>query len=166
MAIRVDEITAQIRKQIESFQPPVQAVDVGTIVEIGDGIARVSGLGNVMAGELVEFPKNGSMGLTLNLEKDMIGVVIMGEYADLGEGDLVKGTGRIVSVPVGQGMMGRVVNALGQPIDGKGPTESTKLRPVERIAPNVIMRQPVVQPVQTVSNRLMPCSPSVAVSAN
>ena len=149
MAIRVDDITAQIRKQIESFQPPVQAVDVGTIVEIGDGIARVAGLGNVMAGELVEFPKNGTLGLTLNLEKDVIGVVIMGEYADLREGDLVKGTGLIASVPVGQGMIGRVVNSLGQPIDGKGPIESNKMRPVERIAPNVIMRQPVEQPVQT-----------------
>ncbi|MBI5652113.1 MAG: F0F1 ATP synthase subunit alpha [Chloroflexi bacterium] len=149
MAIRVDDITAQIKKQIELFQPPVEAVDVGTIIEIGDGIARVSGLRNVMAGELVEFPKNGVFGLTLNLEKDAIGVVIMGEYADLKEGDLVKGTGRIASVPVGQGMIGRVVNALGHPVDGKGPIESNKLRPVERIAPNVIMRQPVEQPVQT-----------------
>jgi F-type H+-transporting ATPase subunit alpha len=149
MAIRVDDITAQIKKQIESFQPPVEAVDVGTIIEVGDGIARVTGLRNVMAGELVEFPKNGVFGLTLNLEKDVIGVVIMGEYADLREGDLVKGTGRIASVPVGQGMIGRVVNALGQPVDGKGPIESSKFRPVERIAPNVIQRQPVEQPVQT-----------------
>ncbi|MBI5301685.1 MAG: F0F1 ATP synthase subunit alpha [Chloroflexi bacterium] len=149
MAIRVDDITAQIRKQIESFQAPVQAVDVGTIIEVGDGIARVTGLRNVMAGELVEFPKTGVLGLTLNLEKDTIGVVIMGEYAELKEGDLVKGTGRIASVPVGQGLVGRVVNALGQPVDGKGPIESSKLRPVERIAPNVIQRQPVEQPVQT-----------------
>ncbi|CAG0947254.1 F-type H+-transporting ATPase subunit alpha [Anaerolineae bacterium] len=149
MAIRVDDITAQIKKQIELFQPPVEAVDVGAIIEIGDGIARVSGLRNVMAGELVEFTKNGVFGLTLNLEKDAIGVVIMGEYADLKEGDLVKGTGRIASVPVGQGLVGRVVNALGLPIDGKGPIEATKFRPVERIAPNVIMRQPVEQPVQT-----------------
>jgi F-type H+/Na+-transporting ATPase subunit alpha len=149
MAIRVDDITAQIKKQIESFQAPVQAVDVGTIIEVGDGIARVTGLQNVMAGELVEFTKNGVFGLTLNLEKDTIGVVIMGEYADLKEGDLVKGTGRIASVPVGQGLIGRVVNALGHPIDGKGPIESSQLRPVERIAPNVIQRQPVSQPVQT-----------------
>ncbi len=149
MALRLEEITAQIRKQIETFQPPLEAVDVGAIVEVGDGIARVNGLGNVMAGELVEFVKSGVLGLTLNLEKDMIGVVIMGEYADLREGDLVKSTGRIASVPVGEGAIGRVVNALGQPIDGKGPIESTKLRPVERIAPNVIMRQPVEQPVQT-----------------
>jgi F-type H+-transporting ATPase subunit alpha len=149
MATRVDELTAQIRKQIETFQAPVQAVDVGTIIEVGDGIARISGLGNVMAGELVEFAKTGVMGLTLNLEPDAIGVVIMGEYDELREGDLVKGTGRIASVPVGQGLLGRVVNALGQPIDGKGPIESSKFRPVERIAPNVIMREPVSQPVQT-----------------
>jgi F-type H+-transporting ATPase subunit alpha len=149
MAIRAEEFTAQIKQQIESFRPPLEAVDVGTIIEIGDGIARVTGLRNVMAGELVEFPKTGVFGLTLNLEKETIGVVIMGEYADLMEGDLVKGTGRIASVPVGQGMIGRVVNALGQPIDGKGPVESNTLRPVERIAPNVIMRQPVEQPVQT-----------------
>ena len=149
MATRVDELTAQIRKQIETFQAPVQAVDVGTIIEVGDGIARISGLGNVMAGELVEFGKTGVMGLTLNLEPDAIGVVIMGEYDELREGDLVKGTGRIASVPVGQGLLGRVVNALGLPIDGKGPIESSKFRPVERIAPNVIMREPVSQPVQT-----------------
>ncbi len=149
MAIRAEEFTAQIKKQIELFQPPLQAVDVGVITEVGDGIARVSGLRNVMAGELVEFAKNGVLGLTLNLEQETLGVVIMGEYADLREGDLVKGTGRIASVPVGQGLVGRVVNALGQPADGKGPIESNRFRPVERIAPNVIMRQPVEQPVQT-----------------
>lgn len=149
MAIRAEEFTAQIKKQIEAFQAPLEAVDVGSIIEVGDGIARVSGLQNVMAGELVEFPKNGSFGLTLNLEKEVIGVVIMGEYADLREGDLVKGTGRIASVPVGQSLIGRVVNALGQPLDGKGPIDSQAFRPVERIAPNVIMREPVNQPVQT-----------------
>ncbi len=149
MAVRAADITAQIKQQIESFHAPLEAVDVGTVIEIGDGIARVSGLGNVMAGELVEFPKTGAFGLTLNLEPDTIGVVIMGEYADLREGDLVKGTGRIASVPVGQGMLGRVVNALGLPIDGKGIIEANQYRPVERIAPNVIMRQPVEQPVQT-----------------
>src|SRR5713226_7852173 len=149
MAIRVEDITAQIRRQIESFQAPVEAADVGSIIEVGDGIARVSGLSNVMAAELVEFPKNGSLGLTFNLEKETVGIIIMGEYADLQEGDLVKGTGRIASVPVGQGLVGRVVNALGQPLDGKGPIEAKNLRPVERIAPNVIMRQPVSTPVQT-----------------
>ncbi len=149
MAVRVDDMTAQIKQQIEAFQAPLEAIDVGNIIEVGDGIARVSGLANVMAGELVEFPKNGVYGLTLNLEQDTIGVVIMGEYADLREGDLVKGTGLIASVPVGQNLIGRVVNALGHPIDGKGSIEATQLRPVERIAPNVIMRQPVEQPVQT-----------------
>ncbi|MCL4396434.1 MAG: F0F1 ATP synthase subunit alpha [Chloroflexi bacterium] len=149
MASRVEEITAQIRKQIEAFQPPLEAVDVGSVVEIGDGIARVNGLSNVMAGELVEFAKSGVLGLALNLERDLIGVVIMGEYSDLREGDLVKSTGRIASVPVGEGAIGRVVNALGQPLDGKGPIESSVFRPVERIAPNVVMRQPVEQPVQT-----------------
>ncbi len=149
MAVRADEITEQIRRQIENFQAPVQAVDVGTIREIGDGIARVTGLSNVMAGELVEFPKNGVLGLALNLDKDDIGIVIMGEYAALEEGDIVKGTGRIASVPVGQALVGRVVNALGLPIDGKGPIETDRSRPVERIAPGVIARQPVNQPVQT-----------------
>ncbi len=149
MAVRVDDITAQIRKQIESFEAPVEAVDVGTIEEVGDGIARVRGLQNVMAGELVEFPKNGSMGLALNLEAEHIGIVILGEYADLEEGDLAHGTGRIASVPVGAGLVGRVVNALGQPVDGKGPIDTTRTRAVERIAPNVIMRQPVNQPVQS-----------------
>ena len=149
MALRVEEITAQIKKQIETFQPPLEAIDVGAIIEVGDGIARISGLANVMASELVEFPKNGVMGLALNLEKDNVGIVIMCEYADLCEGDLVKSTGRIASVPVGQGLIGRVVNALGQPVDGKGSIEATSFRPVERIAPNVIMREPVSQPVQT-----------------
>jgi F-type H+/Na+-transporting ATPase subunit alpha len=149
LATSVQDFTLQIRKQIESFQAPVEAVDVGNILEVGDGIARVDGLSNVMASELVEFAKNGTLGLVLNLEKDNIGVVIMGEYADLEEGDLVKGTGRIASVPAGQALVGRVVNALGEPLDGKGPIETTKYRPVERIAPNVIMRQPVNQPVQT-----------------
>ncbi len=149
MATSVQDLTLQIRKQIESFQAPVEAVDVGNILEVGDGIARVSGLSNVMASELVEFAKTGTLGLVLNLEKENIGVVIMGDYADLQEGDLVKGTGRIASVPAGQALIGRVVSALGVPIDGKGPIERAQIRPVERIAPNVIMRQPVNQPVQT-----------------
>ncbi len=149
MATSVQDLTLQIRKQIESFQAPVEAVDVGNILEVGDGIARVSGLSNVMASELVEFAKTGTLGLVLNLEKENIGVVIMGDYANLQEGDLVKGTGRIASVPAGQALIGRVVSALGVPLDGKGPIERAQLRPVERIAPNVIMRQPVNQPVQT-----------------
>ncbi|MCL5951509.1 MAG: F0F1 ATP synthase subunit alpha [Chloroflexi bacterium] len=149
MAVRAQDITAEIRKQIESFQAPVESVNVGTIVEVGDGIARVKGLANVMAGELVEFPRTGVLGLTLNLEAEYIGIVVMGDYSELEEGDLVRGTGRIASVPVGQALLGRVVNALGQPIDGKGPVDTDRLRPVERIAPNVVMRQPVSLPVQT-----------------
>lgn len=149
MAIRVQDITEQIRQQIESFEAPVQQMDVGQIQEIGDGIARVTGLSNVMAGELVEFPKTGVLGLALNLEQSNVGVIIMGEYDELEEGDLVRSTGRIASVPVGQGLLGRVVSAAGLPVDGKGPIESTKTRPVERIAPNVVQRQPVDTPVQT-----------------
>ena len=149
MAIRVQDITEQIRRQIESFEAPVQQMDVGQITEIGDGIARVSGLSNVMAGELVEFPKTGVFGLVLNLEQSNVGVIIMGEYGELEEGDLVRSTGRIASVPVGQGLLGRVVSAAGLPVDGKGPIDSKKTRPVERIAPNVVQRQPVDTPVQT-----------------
>lgn len=149
MALNVLDITEQIKRQLETFEAPVQKMDVGQIIEIGDGIARVSGLSNVMAGELVEFPKNGTLALALNLEDSNVGVVIMGEYEDLEEGDLVKSTGRLASVPVGAGLIGRVVNAVGQPIDGKGPIDTTAFRPVERIAPSVVMRQPVKSPVQT-----------------
>ncbi len=149
MAINVLDITEQIKRQLETFEAPIQKMDVGQVIEIGDGIARVSGLSNVMAGELVEFPKNGTLALALNLEDSNVGVVIMGDYEDLQEGDLVKSTGRLASVPVGAGLVGRVVNAVGQPIDGKGPIDTTAFRPVERIAPSVVMRQPVKSPVQT-----------------
>jgi F-type H+/Na+-transporting ATPase subunit alpha len=149
MAVNVLEITEQIKRQLETFEAPVQKMDVGQIIEIGDGIARVSGLSNVMSGELVEFPKNGTLALALNLEDTNVGVVIMGEYENLEEGDLVRSTGRLASVPVGAELVGRVVNAVGQPIDGKGPIDATKSRPVERIAPGVVQRQPVKLPVQT-----------------
>lgn len=149
MALNVLDITSQIKRQLETFEAPVQTMDVGQIIEIGDGIARVSGLSNVMAGELVEFPKNGTLALALNLEDSNVGVVIMGEYEDLEEGDLVKSTGRLASVPVGAALIGRVVNAVGQPIDGKGPIDTTSFRPVEVIAPSVVQRQPVKTPVQT-----------------
>lgn len=149
MSVSVNDITEQIKRQLESFEAPVQTMDVGQILEIGDGIARVSGLSDVMAGELVEFPKTGVLGLALNLEETNVGVVIMGEYTDLEEGDLVRGSGKLASVPVGQGLLGRVVNAVGHPIDGKGPIDSTATRPVERIAPSVVERQPVKSPVQT-----------------
>lgn len=149
MAVRVQDITEQIKRQLETFEAPVQRMDVGQIIEVGDGIARVGGLSNVMAGELVEFPKNGVLALALNLEENNVGVVIMGDYEELEEGDLVRTTGRLASVPVGQALLGRVVNAVGQPVDGKGQIETTKLRPVERIAPGVVERQPVRAPVQT-----------------
>ncbi|MHB9091011.1 MAG: F0F1 ATP synthase subunit alpha [Chloroflexota bacterium] len=137
-----------IRQQIEKFGEPVSSVDVGTIVEVGDGIAQVYGLSGAMAGELLEFP-HGVYGMALNLEEQTVGAVLLGEFAALKEGDQVRTTGRIVQVPVGDALIGRVVNALGQPIDGKGPIESTKFRPVERVAPGVITRESVDTPVQT-----------------
>jgi F-type H+-transporting ATPase subunit alpha len=153
MPLRAEEITAALKKQIEAFEAPVQAVDVGAVLEVGDGIARASGLANVMAMELVEFPAKaggeGVMGLAFNLEAENVGIIIMGDYTGIEEGDLVRSTGQIVSVPVGDALIGRVVNALGQPIDGKGPIASTGYRPMERIAPNVVTRKSVDTPVQT-----------------
>ncbi len=148
MALRVEDITARIRQEIEAFEAPVEMVDIGYVLDVGDGIARLSGLTGVMAGELLEFP-GGVMGIALNLEADKVGAVIMGEYTEIEEGDVVRSTGRIASVPVGDGLIGRVVNALGQPVDGKGPIQSDSRRPVERIAPGVIYRQNVDTPVQT-----------------
>ena len=148
MAIRADEIAAQIRQQIERFEAPVTSADVGTVLEVGDGIARASGLAGVMANEIVEF-ENGVHGLAFNLEADNVGIIIMGDYTEIEEGDQVRSTGRIVSVPVGEGLIGRVVNALGEPIDGKGPIQFSGYRPVERIAPNVVVRKEVDTPVQT-----------------
>ena len=148
MALRVEEITARIRQEIEAFEAPVEAVGVGYILEVGDGIARVSGLADVMANELLEFP-GGVMGIALNLEADNVGVVIMGDYTHMEEGDMVRSTGRIASVPVGDGLIGRVVNALGQPVDNKGPIRSESYLPIERIAPGVVLRTNVDTPVQT-----------------
>jgi F-type H+-transporting ATPase subunit alpha len=154
MALQAKDITAQLRKQIEAFDAPLEAVDVGTVIEVGDGIARADGLAEAMAMELLEFPpKTGRdssiMGLAFNLEADNVGIIIMGDYTTIEEGDTVRGTGRIVSVPVGDGLIGRVVNALGEPIDGKGPIASDRLRPIERIAPNVVARMSVDTAVQT-----------------
>jgi len=148
MALRVEDITEKIRHEIEAFEAPVEVVDVGYVLEVGDGIARLSGLADVMAGELLEFP-GGVMGIALNLEADNVGAVIMGEYTEIEEGDMVRSTGRIASVPVGDGLAGRVVNALGEPVDGKGPIQSSSYRPIERIAPGVVYRQNVDTPVQT-----------------
>jgi F-type H+-transporting ATPase subunit alpha len=148
MAIRVEDITARIRHEIEAFQVSVKAVDVGYVLEVGDGIARVSGLGGAMSSELLEFP-GGVMGIALNLEADNVGTVLMGDYTHIHEGDTVCGTGRIASVPVGDALVGRVVNALGQPVDGKGPIRTDRVLPAERIAPGVIYRTNVDTPVQT-----------------
>ena len=148
MPIRTEDITQHIKEQIQRFQAPLEAVDVGTVVEVGDGIARVSGLSRAMSSELLEFP-GGVFGIALNLEADNVGSIILGDFEGIKEGDTVKCTGRIVEVPVGEGLVGRVVNALGQPIDGKGPIAATRFRPVERVAPGVIARQAVDVPLQT-----------------
>ena len=148
MAVRPEEIASILKQQIERFGAEVGAVDVGVVIEAGDGIARVHGLSNCLAGELVEFA-NGAMGLALNLEEDTVGIMVLGDYTTLGEGDEVRSTGRIVEVPVGDALIGRVVGPLGNPIDGKGPVKSEKTRPVERIAPGVVVRQSVDTPVQT-----------------
>ncbi len=148
MAVSIERIAEELKRQILEFEPTVRMVDVGTVTYVGDGIARVSGLTNAMASELVEF-EDGTLGIVFNLEEDSVGVIIMGEYTGIEEGQLVRSTGRIASVPVGDALIGRVVNAVGQPIDGKGPIETDKYRPVERIAPGVVYREPVNTPVQT-----------------
>lgn len=148
MNLRPEEISSIIRQQIEQYQAQVEVTDVGTVIQVGDGIARIYGLEGCMASELLEFP-GGTLGMALNLEEDNIGCVIMGPYTHIREGDTVKRTGRIMSVPVGDEMIGRVVNPLGQPVDGKGPIKTEKYRPIERIAPGVITRQSVNEPMQT-----------------
>ena len=144
----VKQITSDLQKKIDSFEPKVGLADVGTVLEAGDGIARASGLEKVKSQELVQFA-NGVMGIAFNLEKESIGIIIMGEYNEIVEGMSVRATGRIASVPVGDGLIGRVVNALGEPIDGKGTIQFTDYRPVERIAAGVVERQDVDTPVQT-----------------
>src|SRR5438045_1719976 len=146
--IKADEITQLIRQQIENYESKVAVDEVGTVITLGDGIARVHGIEKVMAGELLSFP-HGIAGIAMNLEEDQVGVVLLGEYTEIKEGDEVKRTGRIMSVPVGDALIGRVVNALGQPIDDKGPIAASGTIPVERIAPGVIDRQPVREPMAT-----------------
>src|SRR6187455_215102 len=148
MNIKAEEISKIIRDQIGSYAVDVDVAEVGTIVSIGDGIARVHGVEKTMAGEMLEFP-HGVFGIALNLEDESVGVVLLGDYTEIGEGDTVKRTGRIISVPVGEELIGRVVNALGQPIDGKGPIASKKFMEIERIAPGVVDRMPVKEPLQT-----------------
>ncbi len=146
--IGANEITELLRQQIENYDERVQVDEVGTIVTLGDGIARVHGLDKVMAGELIEFP-HGVAGLAMNLDEDQVGAVLLGDYTELREGQQVKRTGKIMSVPVGEALIGRVVNALGQPIDDKGPINTDKSLPIERIAPGVIARQSVTEPMYT-----------------
>src|SRR5712692_2266668 len=148
MEIRAEEITKIIREQLGGFSAGVDVQEVGTVLSLGDGIARIHGLERCMAGELLELP-HGVMGIALNLEEDSVGAVLMGDFAEIKEGDEVKRTRRIMSVPVGDDMVGRVVNALGQPIDGKGPILTKEFYPVERLAPGVVERMPVKEPLQT-----------------
>jgi F-type H+-transporting ATPase subunit alpha len=148
MDIKAEEISKIIRDQIGSYAVDVDVNEVGSIISIGDGIARVHGVENAMAGEMLEFP-HGVFGIALNLEEESVGAVLLGEFKEIKEGDQVKRTGRIISVPVGDEMLGRVVNALGQPIDGKGPIMTRQFAPIERLAPGVVDRQPVKEPLQT-----------------
>ncbi|HHX95493.1 MAG TPA: F0F1 ATP synthase subunit alpha [Clostridia bacterium] len=148
MSIRPEEISSILKKEIEQYEAEVRVDEVGTVIQVNDGIARIYGLKNVMAGELIEFP-GGVFGMAQNLEEDHVGCVILGDFEGIREGDEVKRTGRIVEVPVGEALIGRVVNPLGQPIDGQGPIEATKFRPIEFKATGVINRQPVKEPLQT-----------------
>jgi F-type H+-transporting ATPase subunit alpha len=148
MDIRAEEISRIIHEQIGSFAVQVDVAEVGTVVSIGDGIASILGVQRAMAGEMLEFG-GGVFGIALNLEEDSVGAVLLGDFKGIKEGDVVKRTGRIISVPVGDGMLGRVVNALGQPLDGKGPIQSSSSLPIERLAPGVVDRQPVREPLQT-----------------
>src|SRR3954470_11433091 len=146
--LKADEITQLLREQIANYDSKIQVDEVGTIVALGDGIARIHGLDKVMAGELLSFP-HGIAGLALSLEEDQVGAVVLGDFTEIREGDEVKRTGKILSVPVGDAMIGRVVNTLGVPIDDKGPIATTQMLPVERLAPGIIDRQPVREPMAT-----------------
>src|SRR5580692_11499273 len=146
--IRADEISRVLREEIDNYEKVVNVSETGSVISVGDGIARIYGLENVMAGELIEFA-GGVSGIALNLEEDQVGAVMLGDYTNIREGDEVKRTGKILSVPVGEGMIGRVVDALGNPIDDKGPIESREFLPVERLAPGIIDRQPVREPMAT-----------------
>ena len=146
--IQADEITSILRQEIENYEKAIDVTEIGSVISVGDGIARIHGLEKVMAGELIEFPHDVS-GIAMNLEEDQVGAVLLGDYTEIKEGDEVKRTGRIMSVPVGDGLIGRVVNALGEPIDGKGPVPTTQFNAIERLAPGVVARQPVKEPMQT-----------------
>jgi F-type H+-transporting ATPase subunit alpha len=146
--IRADEITSILRQEIENYERAIDVSEVGSVISVGDGIARIHGLEKVMAGELIEFPHDVA-GIAMNLEEDQVGAVLLGDFTEIKEGDEVRRTKRIMSVPVGEALLGRVVNALGVPIDGKGPILTTQFSAVERLAPGVVARQPVKEPMQT-----------------
>ncbi len=148
MSIRPEEISSILKQQIENYESQVEVSNIGTVIQVADGVARVHGLSQAMAGEMLEFP-GGIFGMALNLEEDNIGCVILGPFMHIKEGDQVKRTGRIVQVPVGEALIGRVVNAVGEPIDGKGPIKTDKFRPIESNAPGVVYRKSVHQPMQT-----------------
>ena len=148
MAIKASEISALIKERISNFESAAEARDVGTVIAVTDGIVRVHGLSSAQYGEMLEFPGD-TFGLALNLEQDSVGAVVLGDYKHISEGDTVKTTGRILEVPIGEGLLGRVVNSLGEPIDGKGPIDAAGTSPIEKVAPGVIERQSVDQPVQT-----------------
>src|SRR6516162_3755221 len=146
--IRADEITSILRQEIENYASAIDVSEVGSVISMGDGIARIHGLEKVMAGELIQFPHDVS-GIAMNLEEDQVGAVLLGDFAEIKEGDEVRRTRRIMSIPVGDALLGRVVNALGAPIDGKGPILTTQFSPIERLAPGVVSRQRVKEPMQT-----------------
>ncbi|MGH9625276.1 MAG: F0F1 ATP synthase subunit alpha, partial [Bryobacteraceae bacterium] len=146
--IRADEISRVLRAEIENFDAIANVAETGYVISVGDGIARIYGLENVMAGELVELGPD-TAGLALNLEEDQVGVVLLGDFGNIKEGDQVRRTGRIMSIPVGEALIGRVVDALGRPIDGKGDIDAQSYSPLERLAPGVVDRQPVKRPLQT-----------------
>src|SRR5450756_548727 len=146
--IRADEITSILRQEIENYERAIDVSEVGSVISVGDGIARIHGLEKVMSGELIQFPHDVA-GIAMNLEEDQVGAVLLGDFAEIKEGDEVRRTKRIMSVPVGEALLGRVVNALGVPIDGKGPILTTQFSPIERLAPGVVARQPVKEPMQT-----------------
>jgi len=148
MEIRAEEISQVIRDQIKDYEKKIEVSETGTVLSVGDGIARVYGVQNAMAMEMLEFP-GGIYGLCLNLEEDNVGVAVMGDYAQIREGDTVKRTGRIAQIPVGEPVLGRVIDAVGQPLDGKGPINATEFRRIEMVAPGVIARQPVKEPMCT-----------------
>jgi len=146
--IRADEIARILREEISNYESAVNVAEVGSVISVGDGIARIHGLDNAMAGELLEFP-HGVSGIALNLEEDQVGCVLLGDFEEIREGDQVKRTSRIMSVPVGEALIGRVVNSLGEPLDGKGAIDTDRFNPIERLAPGVVERQPVKEPLQT-----------------